>query len=128
MVRNTNLHVVMYDSETAKLFEESEMNAIVTAAELYNSAHEITGVLLYADSKWTQILEGPKDELQDLMKRIKKDTRHRNLRVYLDEPLPARNFASWSMGSVLGGVVSDVYRLSLPKIFEFAVESYKRAR
>ena len=118
----------MYESAAPKTFKDSDLTAIVTASALYNSEHGVTGVLLYANSKYVQILEGSKNELRRLMKKVKKDTRHGKIQILLNESLPVRNFASWSMGSVIGGEVSDVYRLSLTKIFEFAIDSYKRAK
>ena len=49
-------------SAIIKLSEE-ELNAILVQARQYNIAHSITGILLYIDGDFLQVLEGKKEHL-----------------------------------------------------------------
>src|SRR5208283_4698336 len=62
-----------------------------------NQARGITGVLIFVDGVFFQILEGEKDVVIDLMESIQRDTRHSGVKVYRERETDERAFASWSM-------------------------------
>ncbi len=45
-----------------------------------------------------QILEGNKEVIFDLLEVIKKDDRHKSLKLIYDGEIPERCFANWTMG------------------------------
>jgi hypothetical protein len=57
----------------------------------------ITGVLLFVEGAFLQILEGEKDDVLGLMERIQRDPRHRGVKVFYEQEVDERAFASWSM-------------------------------
>lgn len=71
---------------------------IIDRALWFNPRHDITGMMLYADGDILQVLEGPKAEVAGLFEKIKRDARHKDIFVVLDEELYARHFPEWSMG------------------------------
>ena len=57
----------------------------------------ITGLLLYANGSFMQLLEGSKDRIDFLMERIKNDPRHRQVDVLQQGYIAERQFPNWSM-------------------------------
>ena len=63
-----------------------------------NHAHDLTGMLLYRRGRFFQVLEGPEDAVDELMRKIRRDSRHDGVRVLLRESLDDRRFDEWTMG------------------------------
>lgn len=74
------------------------MPKILEASVRNNKQRNITGMLLYADGNILQVLEGEKDTLLETYRAIQLDWRHRGVIVLMEKEIPARQFASWSMG------------------------------
>jgi len=77
---------------------ESELGAILESSVRHNREDEITGMLLYAGGNFLQVLEGPRDKVQQTYDRICLDPRHGNVMLLSEEEVPERHFANWSMG------------------------------
>jgi hypothetical protein len=45
-----------------------------------------------------QLLEGTKEVVVSVLAKIKSDSRHRGVRVLMEEEVPQREFSEWSMG------------------------------
>jgi hypothetical protein len=71
---------------------------LLTRARKFNDSHGLTGMLLYVDESFFQILEGDSDELHTLYERIEQDNRHAKLIKLIEMPIEKRTFESWSMG------------------------------
>lgn len=76
---------------------EADVREICAVAGLHNARAGITGILTFHTGKFAQILEGPENELRDLMQRIAFDPRHHSLKVTMDRAIAARQFDEWSM-------------------------------
>lgn len=57
-------------------------------------------MLLYANSCFFQIIEGPDDAIDNLYKKLLKDRRHSTITKILDKEITERGFADWSMGAL----------------------------
>ncbi|WP_093411154.1 BLUF domain-containing protein [Salegentibacter flavus] len=57
------------------------------ASNEFNNSHDITGVLLYSETNFFQLIEGEEKEIKDLYSRIEKDPRHRNIIKFVDKPV-----------------------------------------
>lgn len=88
---------LLYVSNTSRDFSSAELAEIVTASRLNNAARDITGVLLYCDGGFLQVLEGDDAAVSALYGKIARDPRHWNSAILLDRQAP-RVFESWSMG------------------------------
>jgi hypothetical protein len=73
------------------------MENILEASRRNNSANEVTGILLYLDGAFMQVLEGESNAVQKTYTRICADKRHWNTLVLLDRE-GTRAFPDWSMG------------------------------
>jgi hypothetical protein len=74
-----------------KILEESVNN---------NSSKHITGMLIFYNGTFLQVLEGHKKLVTDLYDNLKKDARHKNLLLLYTNPIKSPDFSSWSMGFV----------------------------
>lgn len=84
---------------TAKVgIEQFDVDQILLKARLVNPSKKLTGVLLFRDGIFLQLLEGDKADVQWLYQKIKKDSRHRNIFTIFDKVAENRLFRDWSMG------------------------------
>lgn len=79
------------------LTEESVQSMLATARE-HNASAEITGLLLFRTGTFIQFLEGAAEEIDQLIGRIRRDDRHQDVRVIIEEPVDHRRFPDWRMG------------------------------
>lgn len=78
----------------------AQVDAILAAARPRNLSLGVSGALLATSGRYAQILEGSRANVDVLMDYIRRDPRHRDIRVVLIEELEARRFANWSMAHV----------------------------
>jgi hypothetical protein len=58
----------------------------------------VTGMLLYTDGNFFQVLEGDEPVVARLFEMIGRDTRHDRVVKIIQEPIAERAFGNWSMG------------------------------
>ncbi len=88
---------LIYSSEAAPGLAAAELEEMLAESRVRNQAHGITGVLVFVDGAFLQILEGEKKDVLELMERIERDPRHRGVKVFYEQDVDERAFASWSM-------------------------------
>ena len=91
-------HCIVYYSSAVKLFEEADVLAIFKQSHDFNDKYQISGVLLYIKGSILQVIEGEKEPLEALFKRIEKDPRHKHVIKVLNRPIQQRLFKEWAMG------------------------------
>jgi hypothetical protein len=94
------MHHLVYASSSKNLMPLEELNSILEKARVSNSANNITGLLLYNDGNFLQVLEGEKGLIHSCYNKISKDPRHRGIITLLDEPISYRSFEEWSMAFI----------------------------
>jgi hypothetical protein len=92
------MHRLIYVSTAKQLLNTDELVEILTKAKEKNSRLGITGMLLYKEGNFMQLLEGEEKIVRDLYETIRLDVRHHDAIILLDEPAEDRLFADWSMG------------------------------
>ena len=80
--------------------QRAEVNAILETSQRNNRATGVSGVLVFNNGVFGQVLEGPSEEVEDTFDRIQADERHFDVTVLETAPLTQRSFAQWSMGFV----------------------------
>ena len=88
---------LLYRSQATTLPTPEQLREIVQRARQANAAAQITGLLLYCEGQFMQVLEGPQEIVEHLFARISQDPRHRQVAVVSKGLLPSRQFAEWSM-------------------------------
>ena len=89
---------LLYVSNTLSDLSPGVLDDILTASRRNNAMMGITGLLLYIDGGFLQMLEGDERALRELYGRVAADRRHSDLRLMLDREVGARAFPGWAMG------------------------------
>lgn len=96
------MHLVIYSSQLTKTTEsvDSMLQSIIYLAKERNSKLDVTGLLFYHNVQFLQILEGKKENLDNLMALISKDSRHHSIEILVNEKIRERSFKDWNMDSL----------------------------
>jgi len=89
--------VVYMSSETAPMSGVA-LHGLLSKARSRNRAVGVTGVLLYAEGGFCQVLEGPGCAVTETLDRIRQDNRHKGLIEIHRGIIRERVFPEWSMG------------------------------
>jgi hypothetical protein len=89
---------LVYISSTKNDMSEDDLLDILHEARTFNSACGITGLLLYRDYFFIQVLEGDYQAIEALFERISKDSRHSHILKLYTAPISERRFSQWAMG------------------------------
>ncbi|PPD35743.1 MAG: hypothetical protein CTY19_01480 [Methylomonas sp.] len=89
---------LVYVSSATTPFSNAELLELLTKSRIKNSKLGITGMLLYKDGNFMQLLEGEDNTVRQLFETISHDPRHHNSIVLIDEPAETAYFGDWSMG------------------------------
>ena len=93
------MYYMIYISTATKLMTEEELTSLLETARHNNSANNITGMLLYSNGTFMQVLEGKdRDKLQTLYQTIEQDKRHHSIIRMTEGKTRKRQFPDWSMG------------------------------
>jgi hypothetical protein len=89
---------LLYVSKTSPGLNAGELDGILTGSRRSNALLGITGLLLYIDGGFLQLLEGEERAVRELYSRIAADRRHWDVRLMLDREMRMRAFPEWDMG------------------------------
>jgi hypothetical protein len=87
-----------YASRAADGLTQADLRAIATEAQSRNRALGVTGLLLYVDGDFLQVLEGPGSAVERIYELIESDPRNRWITRLSTERILRRAFEDWSMG------------------------------
>ncbi|RYZ85777.1 MAG: BLUF domain-containing protein [Proteobacteria bacterium] len=88
---------LMYTSVATKPFSEDELTELLTQSKANNQSQGITGLLLYREGLFMQLLEGPEEAVHDCYRRICADPRHKDILLLLEKSSSGRLFGHWAM-------------------------------
>lgn len=89
---------LVYVSSAVELFSQGELTALLETSRRNNTPAGITGLLLYKDGNFMQVIEGDKTEIHVLQARIANDPRHTGIITLNERKISERQFPDWSMG------------------------------
>ncbi|PRY15677.1 FAD-dependent sensor of blue light [Pontibacter ummariensis] len=92
------MHQLVYVSSAVELVNEDVLKALLVKSRANNEAIHLTGMLLYHDGNFIQVLEGEKEQVLKLFHKIEKDARHRGIIKLISVSIQSRDFPDWSMG------------------------------
>jgi hypothetical protein len=91
------VHCIYASNETHR-FEPPELIELLQKARANNAGLGITGMLLYSEGSFFQVLEGAPEVVEALFGAIGRDERHEKVTRIIFEPIPKRHFGEWTMG------------------------------
>lgn len=88
---------ITYVSTAIHQFRESTLLDLVSRCQANNKRLGVTGILVYSDGNFMQVIEGPDLVTHALYERIKLDVRHHDVTTVHSQALERREFQGWSM-------------------------------
>lgn len=79
-------YVVAYVSTADPNLSTQDVKDLLENATEHNNGQNITGILLFTESNFFQLLEGEERKIKNLYSRIEKDSRHKNIIKFLEKP------------------------------------------
>jgi acylphosphatase len=92
------MYFLIYVSIAAKRYDGVELTEFLQDWRRKNEKLALTGMLLYKDGKFMQVLEGEEEKVKQLSAKIDRDPRHSNVTLLLQGHATERDFPDWSMG------------------------------
>ena len=92
------MYHLIYVSSAVNLFTDEQLKQLLEVSRTNNGKRNITGMLLYLDGNFIQVLEGEQTAVIETHQRIARDPRHKGLMTLLQGNIPEREFSDWSMG------------------------------
>jgi hypothetical protein len=94
------LERLVYESTATGTTESFGNLAVILAESQRNNDRDgLTGALAAHRERYIQVIEGPAQALDGLLRRLEGDPRHRDIEVIGREPVDARQFGRWTMAS-----------------------------
>lgn len=91
------IHLI-YNSVASSAEAAAEVHDILYASRTNNALSQVTGMLLFAEGSFFQVLEGAPASVDETFSRIAKDRRHARVTMIIREPITRRSFSEWTMG------------------------------
>ena len=88
---------LIYQSISTAPRAAADAPAILRSARPFNGLNGVTGLLLAAEDRYFQVLEGPEESVSLVMGRIETDPRHHSIDILHDGSAERRTFADWAM-------------------------------
>jgi len=98
---------LFYVSSATTPVDSAVIQHVLQVARRNNRQLDVTGCLLYSGRYFAQVLEGRKEQVQPLARRIASDPRHRNVRILLENHRIDRQYGGWSMGYLHDSELED---------------------
>ena len=91
------MYEILYTSTAVKEFSEIELSSLLEEVRSKNTEVGITGMLVYYNQQFIQLLEGEESLIKELYNNIELDPRHTSVERFYDGPIDHRTFSDWSM-------------------------------
>jgi hypothetical protein len=94
------LERLVYESTATGTTESiGNLAVILGESQRNNDRDGLTGALAAHRNRYIQVIEGPAQTLDALLRRLENDPRHRDIILLGRAPIPARIFGRWSMAN-----------------------------
>lgn len=92
------MYFIVYVSSAVTLFSPTELVKILMKSRQNNEERGITGILLYKDGNFMQVIEGEEGAVREVYAKITADPRHQGMITLLQGCQEERQFPQRSMG------------------------------
>lgn len=72
-------YAIVYVSTASTDLSKDEIISILNYSKSWNNEHDVTGLLLFSEGNFFQIIEGEKNTVSELFEDIQSDKRHQNI-------------------------------------------------
>jgi hypothetical protein len=81
---------------------DADLASLERSSAERNSREDVTGLVMYDEGRFFQLLEGPAESVSRVWASVRRDQRHDEIEVLDSGPISARLFGGWSMKLLLG--------------------------
>jgi hypothetical protein len=89
---------ITYVSSATRSFSTVDLAKLLEAWRINNAARGVTGMLLFKDGNFMQVIEGEEANVRGLYEKLHLEPRHTGMLKLLEEKIDVRFFQDWSMG------------------------------
>ncbi len=104
-------YAISYVSTASPKLSEDGIEEILTRSEDKNNKKGITGLLLFSEGNFFQIIEGEEMRVKSLFQTIKEDQRHHNLIKLFEKPIKKDSFDGYKCDFISENARFDISRL-----------------
>ncbi len=88
---------LVYSSVPTKKMISSHLYLLLREVRLKNKLSQITGLLVFVDDMFLQVLEGNEKDVKTVFEKISRDARHANIETLFEGHIAERAFPNWAM-------------------------------
>ncbi len=103
-----SIRQLVYISAATVPFGDDDLRDLLEKARANNQRQDISGMLVFHNGAFIQVLEGDGNAVDALYEKIDLDQRHTNTQVLLRNDVSERTFEAWSMGYLPSKSLSDI--------------------
>jgi hypothetical protein len=111
------LHEIVYVSLASESMSSQQLQTLLAWCRHENEKSQVTGVLVYHQREFLQLLEGEADVVTTLFAKIEFDQRHQQVYKLWDGPICERSYAHWSMAFVDQAMIETLPQAVQPSWF-----------
>jgi hypothetical protein len=89
---------LIYTSAATQEFWPDDLFALVEKCRSKNAPRGLTGMLLFHQGQFLQLLEGPESAVRDCFNMVQRDPRHASIEILMTGTRADRDFPGWTMG------------------------------
>lgn len=116
------LRRITYTSISTVPLDQRALLDLLHAARGFNKIDNITGLLLHDKGHFLQVIEGPANAVDNLLRRLERDRRHSQFEIREDALVERRLFPDWAMGL---GEFTDPTLACLPGFLDRSDEEFR---
>ena len=89
---------LLYSSEASEELDEAAIDELIETSRQRNVSKGISGLLIYVNRCFLQLLEGEESKVRELFDKIRNDARHSETFIYNEQRASQKAFGSWTTG------------------------------
>lgn len=121
----SNIFQLVYVSEAVEDISYTDIQNILDVSRANNAKEGITGILIFYEGYFLQLLEGPEDAVRKTLNKILLDERNYELKVLVENNGSERLFANWTMAFYDGDISSNITE-DMTSLFKLCFENERK--
>lgn len=99
---------LVYKSKASEFVNRVEIAKLLSTSRTNNDKYDITGILIYYNDRFLQVIEGPPTDISKLFYNIIIDPRNYDVELLQEKTVFERDFINWSMAFVDIGELENI--------------------
>ena len=114
-------HSLCYVSSAKETLSSNDLEHLFSVNKRNNTDLNVSGILIYSDGNFLQILEGEEQKIQNLFHKISQDARHNNIIKLIDTSIESRVFDDYEHGFIV--ITNSKKRMQLESYLHWLKEA-----